>query len=59
MILLLLLTVLGLVALVHKVQEAREAKREADARRRASMREVTEKWHFREWERDLRSSDSV
>ena len=59
MIVLLLLTVLGLVALVHKVQEAREAKREADARRRASMREVTEKWHFREWERDLRSSDSV
>jgi hypothetical protein len=53
----LLLAVFAVVAILNKVKDAREAKRQADARRRASMREVTERWHFREWERDLRSSD--
>ena len=52
-----LLAVLAMVILVNKVKDAREAKRQADARRRASMKEVTERWHFREWERDFRSSD--
>lgn len=59
MIVLALLVILSVVFVVNRVRDAREAKREADARRRASMRQVTERWHFREWERDLRSSDSV
>lgn len=53
----LLLAVLAVVLVVNKLKDAREAKRQADARRRASMKEVTERWHFREWERDFRSSD--
>jgi hypothetical protein len=53
----LLLAVLAVVLVVNKVKDMREAKRQADARRRASMKEVTERWHFREWERDFRSSD--
>lgn len=53
----LLLAVLAVVLVVNKVKDAREAKQQADARRRASMKEVTERWHFREWERDFRSSD--
>jgi hypothetical protein len=52
-----LLSVLLLVSSVAQTLEARRDKRRADARRRASMREVTEKWHFREWEQDFRSSD--
>ena len=58
MIAALLLATLGVVVLVGKIRDAQEERRLADARRRASMREVTEKWHFREWERDLRSSES-
>jgi cytidylate kinase len=55
----LLLVTAGVWVAVSRIKDAREAKRVADVRRRESMREVTEKWHFREWERDLRSSDSL
>ena len=54
----LLLALLG-VGAVSQLSRRRDAKRLADARRRESMRQVTERWHFREWERDLRSSDPV
>ena len=54
-----LLVGLAIVAVSTRLKDAREAKRLADARRRDSMRQVTEKWHFREWERDLRSTDSL
>jgi hypothetical protein len=53
------LVVLGVVASAFRLKEGLENKRAADERRRQSMREVAERWHFREWERDLRSSDSV
>ena len=52
-----LLLCLGVAFFWNRLQEAREAKRLADERRRASMRAVTERWHFRQWERDFRSSD--
>jgi hypothetical protein len=54
-----LLIGLAAVSVVTKVRDSREAKRQADARRRESMRKVAENWHFREWERDLRSRGSV
>lgn len=53
-----LLGCLALAFFWNRLAEAREEKRLADERRRASMRAVTERWHFREWERDFRSSDS-
>lgn len=59
MIALVLLLALGVITAVARIEAHFEAKRLADARCRASMRAVSEKWHFREWERDLRSSDSV
>ncbi len=53
------LLALGLITLASRVKTEVDQKRLADERRRQSMREVAERWHFREWERDLRSSDSV
>jgi hypothetical protein len=58
-IVLILSAVLGVLTAVGRFREAAAVKRQADERRRASMREVAEKWHFREWEREVRSSDSV
>lgn len=54
-----LLVCLAVIGLGSKVRHWQEDKRLADERRRQSMREVTEKWHFREWERDMKSSDSL
>jgi protein-tyrosine phosphatase len=49
--------VLLLVSALARIAEIHREKRRADARRRTSMREVTERWHFREWEQEFRSSD--
>ncbi|HEX8489170.1 MAG TPA: hypothetical protein VF642_11545 [Propionibacteriaceae bacterium] len=57
MIAIVLFVALLLASALVRMTDACREKRRADARRRASMREVTEKWHFREWEQDLRSSD--
>lgn len=51
--------VFGVITLASRITAEMKQKRAADARRRQSMREVAERWHFREWERDLRSSDSL
>ena len=59
MITLLTLVLLGVAGVVSQLNKALEAKRLADARRRESMSRVKENWHFRQWERDFRSSDSV
>ena len=59
MIILTMAIIFIIVSVVSHVRAEREAKRLADARRRESMRMVTEKWHFREWEEDLRSTDSL
>ena len=59
MITLLTLVLLGVGGVVSQLNKALEAKRLADARTRESMRQVKENWHFRQWERDFRSSDSV
>lgn len=55
----LLLVCLAVLVVASNVHEACLAKKAADARRRESMRRVTEKWHFRKWEDDFRSSDSL
>jgi hypothetical protein len=48
-----------LVALSAKVAtellRARKAEEESKARRRESMRDVAEGWHFRQWEREHQS----
>lgn len=50
---------LGVITLGSRLKTEADRKRVADERRRQSMREVAERWHFRQWELDLRSSDSV
>jgi hypothetical protein len=57
MIATLLFLVLLLVSALTRIADGYRVKRQADARRRASMRDVTERWHFREWEQDFRPSD--
>ncbi|MET0695335.1 MAG: hypothetical protein ABWY56_15485 [Propionibacteriaceae bacterium] len=59
MMILVLAAIFIVVSIVSHIRAERELKRIADARRRESMRRVTETWHFREWEKDLRSSDSI
>lgn len=58
MIILIVGAIFLVVSVVSHVRAERDAKNEADARRRESMRKVTEEWHFREWEKDLRATDS-
>lgn len=52
------LIILAAVAVAKLFHDSRQGKRAADRHRRDRMRQVTESWHFREWERDVRSSDS-
>lgn len=50
------LLALGAVGLNSEILREREFKRMDDARRRReSMRLVAERWHFRQWGRDLSS----
>lgn len=40
---------------VSRVLDERKVDEASKARRRQSMRQVGERWHFRQWEQDLRS----
>ena len=46
-----LLVALG-AGVTAKLLEARRSDEASKARRRASMRDVAEGWHFRQWERE-------
>lgn len=48
-----LLVALSVVGVTTKVLQERKANEASRARRRESMRQVAERWHFRQWERDL------
>lgn len=57
MIAVVVLIILAVVAISKTIHDSREGKRSADLGRRKRMRQVSDSWHFREWERDFRSSD--
>lgn len=50
-----LLIAFGVVGLTSRIVQELESRKRSAARRRESMRQVTELWHFRQWERDLSS----
>lgn len=41
------------VEVISRVLDERKVDEASKARRRESMREVGEQWHFRQWEQDL------
>jgi hypothetical protein len=43
------------VEVVSRILQERKLDEESKARRRESMREVGESWHFRQWEQDQHS----
>ena len=48
-----LLVALSVAGVTSKVIQERKVSEASKARRRESMRKVAERWHFRQWERDL------
>lgn len=48
-----LLVALSVAGVTTKVLQERKDSEASKARRRESMRQVAERWHFRQWERDL------
>lgn len=43
------------VEVISRVLDERKVDEASKARRRESMRQVGERWHFRQWEQDLHS----